>query len=120
MPAHSIEDGSSNFDTNGIVGHSAAWLAQRLRDRELSAREVVDAHVARIEEVDADLNAVVVPRFDAARDEAYRADAALRNGAPLGPLHGIPITIKECFARTGRRRLAGWPRCKPRCFQRGR
>ena len=80
---------------------SAVELARGVAAREWSAADVVDAHVARIEAVDGALNAVVARRFDAARAEAKRADAAVRDGAPLGPLHGVPVTIKEQFAVAG-------------------
>jgi fatty acid amide hydrolase len=57
----------------------------------------VDAHIRRIEEVNSRINAVVIPLFEQAREEARAADAAQRRGDPLGPLHGVPITIKEQF-----------------------
>jgi fatty acid amide hydrolase len=80
---------------------TASELAAGIADRRWSACEVVGAHVARIDAVDGELNAVVVRRFDDARIEAVRADAAVRDGAPLGPLHGVPITIKEQFTVAG-------------------
>jgi fatty acid amide hydrolase len=79
----------------------AAELARGIAAGRWSARDVVAAHIARIEAVDPALNAVVVRRFEAARAEAELADAAVREGAPLGPLHGVPITIKEQFALAG-------------------
>jgi len=72
-------------------------MAQKIRSGELSAREVVDAHIRRIEQVNPQINAVVVPLFDQARKEADAADAEQRRGGALGPLHGVPITIKEQF-----------------------
>src|ERR1700694_3942209 len=79
----------------------AAELARGIAAGRWSASDVVAAHIARIEAVDPKLNAVVVRRFEAARAEAELADAAVRAGAPLGPLHGVPITIKEQFALAG-------------------
>jgi fatty acid amide hydrolase len=84
-----------------IIECGAAELARRLRDGDLSAVEVLEAHIARIEEVDPALNAVVVRRFEAARDEAQRADAATQRGESRGVLHGVPVTVKECFALHG-------------------
>ncbi len=55
----------------------------------------VEAHIARIERVNPVINAVVVKRYDAARAEAKVADERRASGEPLGPLHGVPITIKE-------------------------
>lgn len=84
-----------------LTGTSATELVGLIRRGDVSARDVIDAHIARIEQVDATLNAVVVRRFDEARAEASAADAARMAGRPLGPLHGLPITIKEQFLVAG-------------------
>lgn len=76
---------------------SAGELAQAIASRTLSSREAVEAHIERIEAVNAALNAVVVPLYEQARREAERADAALRRGERVGPLHGVPFTVKESF-----------------------
>lgn len=76
---------------------SACELAARIAKREISAREVIDAHIARIEAVNPALNAVVTSLFDEARHAARQADEQQAQGKPLGPLHGVPVTIKECF-----------------------
>lgn len=76
---------------------TATELAKRIRSGELSSVEVVEAHIRRIEEVNPTLNAVVMPLFDQARREAAEADAAQRRGESLGPLHGVPVTIKDQF-----------------------
>ena len=57
----------------------------------------MDAHLGRIAEVNPQINAVVVSQADQARARAREADAARRSGAALGPLHGLPITVKEQF-----------------------
>jgi fatty acid amide hydrolase len=80
-----------------ITSLTATEIAQKIKASELSAREVVDAHIQRIEQVNTRLNAVVIPLFDQARKEADAADTAQRQGDVLGPLHGVPITIKEQF-----------------------
>lgn len=67
----------------------------------ISAADAVEAHIARIEAVDGALRSVVWKRYDAARAEAAEADRRRRAGEPLGPLHGLPITIKECFDLAG-------------------
>jgi Asp-tRNA(Asn)/Glu-tRNA(Gln) amidotransferase A subunit family amidase len=79
----------------------AAELARSIAAGDVSAREAVDAHVDRIEEIDGQLNAVVWPRFEEARREADAADAARRRGDRLGPLHGVPVTIKDQFDVAG-------------------
>src|SRR5947209_11111312 len=79
----------------------AEALVALLSARELSAREAVDAHIARVDDVNTALNALVVQRFDAARDEADRVDAARAAGEPVGVLAGLPVTVKECLDLAG-------------------
>jgi len=86
---------------------SAVDLAARVRRREFSPVEVVEAHIARIEEVNPALNAVVVRRFEEARAEARRAEQAVMEGAELGPLHGVPMSVKEFLAVRGMPHTAG-------------
>lgn len=74
---------------------SAMELAELIRSKQASSREVVDAHLDRIEAVNSNLNAVVVVLADEARDAADKADAAVAAGAELGALHGVPMTVKE-------------------------
>jgi fatty acid amide hydrolase len=62
---------------------------------------VVDAFIQRLEQLHAQLNALVVQRFAAARREADIADARRSRGSDLGPLHGVPVTVKECFLLEG-------------------
>jgi fatty acid amide hydrolase 2 len=80
---------------------SATTLARMIRDREATSSEIVEAHVARVRRVNPGLNAVVCARFEEARREAAIADAKVEAGEPLPPLHGVPCTIKECFALVG-------------------
>ena len=80
---------------------SAVELAEAIRHRRLSSREIVDAHLARIDAVNPALNAVVHRRDAAARAEADDADRAVGAGAPVGPLHGVPCTTKDCFGVAG-------------------
>ena len=79
----------------------AAALAQKIAHGEISSAEAIEAHINRIEEVNGKLNAVVVKRYDAARAEAKEADAQRARHEPLGALHGVPVTIKECLDVTG-------------------
>jgi fatty acid amide hydrolase len=80
-----------------IIGSGAIEIAQKIANGEISICEVVEAHIARIEEVNPNLNAVIIPLFEQAKREAIAADAALYRGDKLGELHGVPITIKGCF-----------------------
>ena len=79
----------------------AAGLAAQARSGAIPVADVIDAQIARIERVDGKLNAVVVRRFGEARDEAREADVERAAGRPLGPLGGVPITIKEQFLLEG-------------------
>lgn len=80
---------------------SATRLAALIRDRSVTSRDVLEAHIRAIERVNPTINAVVADRFVAAREEADLADEAVRRGDDLGPLHGVPCTIKESFGLTG-------------------
>lgn len=84
-----------------ILGSSATEIAQRIAAGEISASEVVEAHIQRIEEVNPRLNAVIIPLFEQARAQAKAADEARSRGETLGLLHGVPITIKESFDVAG-------------------
>jgi amidase len=72
----------------------AVELAEMIRRRAVSCREAVSAALARLDAVNPRINAVVHPRHEAALAEATAADQALARGAAVGPLHGVPITIK--------------------------
>jgi amidase len=74
---------------------SARDLAQLIATGDVSSREVVEAHLARVDEVNPRLNAIVRRLDHEARAAADRADDQRRSGAPLGPLHGVPCTVKE-------------------------
>jgi amidase len=73
-------------------------LARRIAAREVSAREVVEAHLARIEAVNPRVNAVVALDAERALAAAAAADGARE---PLGPLHGVPFTVKDTLAAAG-------------------
>ncbi|MCY7419127.1 MAG: amidase, partial [Chloroflexi bacterium] len=83
---------------------SATELAQRIRARELSPVEVLEATIERIEQRDAGLGAFVFRGFDEARARATAAEAAVLSGATLGPLHGVPTAMKDLFDFK-----PGWP-----------
>jgi fatty acid amide hydrolase 2 len=80
---------------------SAAELARRIRARQLSSHEVVGAHIRHVEQVNPHLNALVAQRFEEALRDATRADQQVAAGEALGPLHGVPCSIKEAFALRG-------------------
>ena len=73
---------------------SASELARQIASRQMSATEVVKAHIKQIEQRDPRVHAVVVPMFEEALAEAAKADGMSAEGRPL---HGVPVTVKECF-----------------------
>ncbi|CAA9265495.1 MAG: putative amidase [uncultured Blastococcus sp.] len=87
----------------------ATELAALLRDREISARELLDAHLDRIDRLNPSVNAVVTLDADGARAAADAADAALAAGEPVGPLHGLPVAHKDTHATGGMRTTWGSP-----------
>ena len=78
----------------------AVELARMLAERKIGALELCDATIARIEQRDTEINAVVVRDFDRARDAARAADEALARGE-RSPLLGVPMTVKESFDVAG-------------------
>lgn len=82
---------------------SATRVAAAIRSREISAREALDASLSRMAAVNGKINAVTVDLSDSARAAADRADRAVaaKTDAPLGPLHGVPVTIKENVDQQG-------------------
>lgn len=88
---------------------SATELAGKIRRREVSARQVVEAHIARTVRLTPTLNALVDQRFDEARAEADRADARIARepAESLEPFLGVPCTVKECLGLRGLRQTSG-------------
>ena len=76
---------------------SAAALAARIRRKEVSPVEVVDAAIARIETHNPKINALIIFGYDDARKAAKAAEAAIMRGDEVGPLHGVPVAMKDCF-----------------------
>ena len=81
--------------SNELWRRGAVELAGMIASRQVSSREVIEAHLARIDEVNPRLNAVVRRLDTEALAAADAADQAVAAGAPLGPLHGVPMTVKE-------------------------
>ena len=88
---------------------SASELAAMIRGGEVKSREVVEAHLSRIDDVNGAVNAVTVTLADSALRTADDADAAVATGAGLGPLHGVPFTIKENLDLAGSPTTQGVP-----------
>jgi aspartyl-tRNA(Asn)/glutamyl-tRNA(Gln) amidotransferase subunit A len=86
--------------TDNIVKMDATRIAQLIAKRELSPVEVMQAHLDRIAAVNPKLNAIVTLADDA-REKAKKAEAAVTSGARLGPLHGVPLTVKDGIDTAG-------------------
>lgn len=88
---------------------SAREMLAAVASREVSARELMDLHLARIAEVNPIVNAIVSLDEDRARAGASEADQALASGAELGALHGLPFAVKDTHAAAGWRTTYGSP-----------
>jgi amidase len=88
---------------------TAIELAARIRRKQVSAREVMTAHLARIERVNPKLNAIVTLVAERAMADAAKADEAQARKRPLGPLHGLPVAHKDLVDTAGIRTTKGSP-----------
>ncbi len=84
-----------------IPFRTAKQLAADIRKKKIGCLELLDLYLARVEKYDGALNAVVVRDFDRARTRARAADRALARRQVWGPLHGVPMTIKESYDVAG-------------------
>jgi amidase len=92
---------------NDIAFRSAGELARDIRDKRLGSRELLEHCVQRIEAFNPKINAVVTLDLERARARADAADAALARGESWGPLHGLPMTIKDSLETAGIRTTSG-------------
>jgi amidase len=90
-----------------LTFHSAISMAEQIRRKKLSPIELVEAHLARIEKLNPKLNAFVQVDAEGARTQARGAEDAVIRGEKLGPLHGVPISIKSSMEVKGLRCEAG-------------
>ena len=97
METHTV----TTLQKDDLLFSSATSIARAIREKEVSAVEIVEAHLRRIDEVNPKLNAVVRLASERAMDEARDADAALARGDSLGAFHGVPITIKDSHDTEG-------------------
>ena len=88
---------------------TAVEMARRIRARELSAVEVMEAHLAQIERVNPKVNAIVTLVADQAMAAALRADETLARSGPIGVLHGLPVAHKDLVDTAGIRTTRGSP-----------
>ena len=91
---------------------SAKQLAADIRRKKVGCLELLDIYLARMDKYNARLNAIVVTDRDGARRRARAADAALKKGKAWGPLHGVPMTVKESYDVVGMPTTWGAPELK--------
>ena len=104
----SLELQPSTSDTE-LCFLTATEMARKIRSKELSAVEVMTAHLKQIERVNPKVNAIVTLVAEQALERARAADAALAHGEPLGPLHGLPVAHKDLHDTQGIRTTYGSP-----------
>ena len=93
--------------TEGIAFWSTTRQAEAIRNGDISSRDLLELLIARVETINPDLNAVITLDLEGARSLADEADVKLKNGDVVGPLHGIPITIKDALETEGLRSTGG-------------
>ena len=76
-------------------------LVDLIKNKELSSVELLETLLKRVEQVNPDLNAIVALDAERAMDKAKKADEALSKGEDIGPLHGLPMTIKDAYTVEG-------------------
>src|ERR1700722_5211782 len=93
---------------NSRGGSVIQELTKRLVRREISAKDLVDHHIGVIEANNPNVNAVICPLYDYARKRARFLDETIaETNEPIGPLHGVPFTVKESFDVKGTPTTAG-------------
>lgn len=102
-------DLGGDTDTSPLHYRSAGALAESIRRGEILPSELLERQLARVAERNPALNAIVAFDLDAARTRAAEADRALERGEIWGPLHGLPITIKDSFGVVGMPTTGGVP-----------
>lgn len=100
---------AETFASDELCNLTAVELASRIRRKDVSAREVMTAHLERIGRVNPKVNAIVTLVADRALADAARADDAIARGQPLGPLHGLPVAHKDLVDTAGIRTTRGSP-----------
>src|ERR1700724_2213514 len=96
-----------NICMSDLTFLSAVSMAERVRKKKISPLELIEAHFKQIEKLNPTLNAFVHIDTDRPRRDARAAEAAVMSGKPLGPLHGVPVSIKSSINVAGLRCEAG-------------
>jgi len=101
----SVPSGSSQTDDLAFL--SISQLSELIRERKVSPVEVTEATLKRIERLNPSLNAFITPTWELARNAAREAESEIQHKKWRGPLHGVPIAVKDLFDTAGIRTTAG-------------
>ena len=102
-------DNAATSRADELCDLGAVELVARIRRKQISVREVMTAHLARIEKVNATVNAIVTLVAERAMADAAKADELAARGGPLGVLHGLPVAHKDLVDTAGIRTTLGSP-----------
>lgn len=100
---------SSPIPTDSLNALSAEKIVSKIKARAFSCQDLLAYYEAQYQKHNSRINAIVATNFDEARKRSIAADEALKNGEDWGPLHGLPVTIKDCFEVVGMPTTAGNP-----------
>ncbi|MDX1451942.1 MAG: amidase [Oleiphilaceae bacterium] len=95
-----------------MIYHSAAQLAELIKAKEISSRDLVEAYLSRIDALNPKLHAIVAQNRELTRKEAILADESALPASELAPLHGVPVTVKESFNMQGFKTTVNYPPLK--------
>ena len=95
------------MDRKDIPFLTATKLGELIKSKEISPVEAVEAYLDRIEEVDPKVNSYITVCHEEARQAAKESEAALARGEYRGPLHGVPVAVKDQLLTNGIRTTSG-------------
>jgi len=104
--------GKQTQDTDPVYFKSATELAISIQNREITSTELLNLYIDRIKQYNNDINAIVAMDVEAARARAAEADKAIAQGQNWGPLHGLPMTVKDVFEVVGMPTTSGDPKLR--------
>ena len=84
-----------------MIFDSAHEILEKIKQREVSSLEVLESFLAQVEKVNPTINAIVALDIERAKEKAIEADNKINLKSKLGPLHGLPMTIKDAFEVEG-------------------
>jgi amidase len=94
-------------ERNRIVFYTATQISKAIKNKEVSCVEVLEAYLEQFKTINSKLNAIVTIDEESVREQAVKADESIARGELLGPLHGVPITVKDIILTSGIRTTFG-------------